>query len=296
MPVAESGLAGKVVVITGAAGGIGSATARALAAAGAIVVAADVDGAAAKSLARSIGGGAIPRPLDVCDLDAFTALLDDVADEVGPVDALINNAGVMPLAPFTDLPATTVRRMVQINLVAVMHGTAEAGRRMLDRGRGHIVNVASSAGLLSNGGAAAYCGSKFGVIGFSESVALELAGTGVNLSVVCPGAVRTRLSTGVETPGLRTVEPEEIGTAIVEVLRRPRFMVLVPRTLVPAVYTYGAIPHGLRHRLLRRARLDRLMLGADRQARAGYEDLIAQPAEGAGRESLAASSSGTLQN
>jgi NAD(P)-dependent dehydrogenase (short-subunit alcohol dehydrogenase family) len=278
-PAAEFGLSGKVVVVTGAAGGIGSATARALSAAGAIVVAADVDGEAANSLARSIGGSATARGLDVCELEAFTALLDDVATEVGPVDVLVNNAGVMPLGPFADVPAATVRRMVDINLVAVMHGTAEAGRRMLDRGRGHIVNVASSAGLLANGGAAAYCGSKFGVIGFSESVALELAGTGVNLSVVCPGAVRTRLSTGVQTPGLRTVEPEEIATAIVQVLRRPKFMVLVPRTLVGVVYAYGAIPHGIRHRLLRRAGIDRLMLSADMQARAGYEALIARSAE-----------------
>jgi short-subunit dehydrogenase len=209
---------------------------------------------------------------------------------------LINNAGVMPLAMFTDVPATTLRSMVEINLVAVMHGTADAARMMLDRGRGHIVNIASSAGLLANGGAAAYCGSKFGVIGFSESVALELAGTGVNLSVVCPGAVRTRLSTGVQTPGLRTVEPEEVATAVVDVLRRPRFMVLVPRTLVPVVYAYGAIPHGLRHRLLRRAGIDRLMLSADRRARAGYEDLVARSAAGAGLEGLAAHSPGMSQD
>jgi short-subunit dehydrogenase len=236
------------------------------------------------------------RRLDVCDLEAFTALLDDVANELGAVDVLVNNAGVMPLAAFTDLPATMLQKTVEINLVAVMHGTAEAARRMLERGRGHIVNVASSAGLLANGGAAAYCGSKFGVIGFSESVALELAGTAVNLSVVCPGAVRTRLSLGMETPGLRTVEPEEIATAIVEVLRNPRFMVLVPRTLVPAVYSYGAIPHGIRHRLLRRAGIDRLALNADREARAGYEDLIARSTNGADLEQLAAGSSRASPN
>src|SRR5437870_2126294 len=131
MPIADRGLEGKVAVVTGAAGGIGSATARALAAAGATVVAADVDGAAAESLARSIGPPAVPRQLDVCDLDAFTTLLDDVARDVGPVDVLVNNAGVMPLGTFTDLPVATVRKMLEINLLAVIHATGEGGRRML---------------------------------------------------------------------------------------------------------------------------------------------------------------------
>lgn len=279
MRFAKSQLQGKVVVVTGAAGGIGSATARALAAQGARLALVDVDQRAAESVAASLGGDAIARALDVRDLDAFSALLDGVAAELGPIDVLINNAGVMPLGAFTDIPVGTVRRMLEINLLAVIHGTAEAGRRMLPRGRGHIVNVASSAGLIANGGAAAYCGSKFGVIGYCESVAHELAGTGVEISVVCPGPVRTRLSSGVPaTPGLRTVEPDEIADAIVRVLRRPRFMVLVPRTLVPAVYAYGAIPHGARHRLLRRAGIHQMMLAVDRQARAGYEELIAEEA------------------
>ena len=139
-------LTGQVAVVTGAGRGIGAALARGMALQAASVAVVDLDGAAAQRVAAEIGQAALPLALDVCDRPAFTAMLDDVEHRLGPLDILINNAGIMPLGPFElEDDATTVRQL-EVNLHAVIHGTREAVGRMRPRGTGHIVNVASSAG------------------------------------------------------------------------------------------------------------------------------------------------------
>src|SRR5699024_4305186 len=119
-------------------------------------------------------GGALALGLDVHDTAAFTGFLDSVERELGPIDVLINNAGIMPLSAVEDEEDAATRRQLEINLHAVIHGTREAVKRMRPRGRGHIVNVASMAGKSGFSGGATYCATKHGVVGFSESVRLEL--------------------------------------------------------------------------------------------------------------------------
>src|SRR4051812_617597 len=145
MPRQPRSLNGKVVVVTGGGRGIGAATASALAARGARVAIGDVDLEAARRTARELGAPAVGRHLDVTDRPGFTAFLDGVERELGPLDVLVNNAGIMPLAPVQEESDATVVRQLELNLHAVIHGCKEAIRRMKPRRSGHIVNVASVA-------------------------------------------------------------------------------------------------------------------------------------------------------
>src|SRR6478672_473938 len=174
-------LSGKVVFITGAARGIGRATATALVAEGARVAIGDLDEDLAKHTAKELGGGVFAIRLDVTDHAGFTAVLDEVEREVGPIDILINNAGVMPIGNFEDDSFESAYRQFSVNVFAVMHGTREAIKRMKPRGRGHIVNLASMAGVVPTPGAATYCASKHAVVGLCESLYWELRGTGIDL-------------------------------------------------------------------------------------------------------------------
>src|SRR4051794_2018357 len=139
-------LTGKVVVITGGGRGIGAATAKALVARGARVAIGDVDLATAERTAAELGGGTIARFLDVTDRPGFTAFLDEVEAELGPLDVLVNNAGIMQLSAVEDESDGAAVRQLELNLHGVIHGTKEAVRRMKPRGTGHVVNIASVAG------------------------------------------------------------------------------------------------------------------------------------------------------
>jgi NAD(P)-dependent dehydrogenase (short-subunit alcohol dehydrogenase family) len=239
-------LSGLVVVITGAGRGIGAATAAALAARGAKVAIADLDGDLAMQTAQRIGNGATGSPVDVTDHEAYRMFLDDVEHDLGPIDVLINNAGIMPVTLIHDESDESIARQIAINLHAVIFGTREAIRRMRPRGRGHIVNMSSLAGVLPVPGVATYCATKHGVVAYSEVARAELAGTGVEVSCVMPGIVKTELSSGMEdTRYMRSVTPEQVAEAIVDALQRPKFDVFVPKE--------GAIAHRLKGILPRRA-------------------------------------------
>ena len=281
-------LSGKVAVVTGAGRGIGAALARDLALQGASVAVVDLDGNAARNVAAEIGQAALPMTLDVCDRPAFTASLDEVERRLGPLDILVNNAGIMPLGPFElEDDATTVRQL-ELNLHAVIHGTREAVRRMRPRRTGHIVNVASSAGRTGLPGGATYSACKFGVVGLSEGVRAELRGSGVELTVVMPGLVRTELAAGVpDARTVRRVTPEEVAEATIQALRYPRFQVYVPKTIGPLVVLGALLPWSIRDVVARLLRIDSLLLRADPRARADYEARAAASAPAADAAILA---------
>lgn len=280
-------LAGKVVVITGGGRGIGAATAAALARHGALVAIGDLDLDVAKQTADGLGGEAIALPLDVTDRERFTRFLDEVEQQLGPIDVLINNAGIMPIGLLEEETDRTTRHQLEINLHAVIHGTREAVLRMKPRGRGHIVNVASAAGKAGFPGVATYSATKHGVVGLSEAVRMELRGTGVEVSVVMPAIVRTELTLGVEDARfIKSIAPEDVAEAIVKALLRPRFDVFVPSSLGP-VYrvTRSLLPRRAAEWIARALKGDQVMVNAAHSAaRKDYEARADASAPGADQE------------
>lgn len=278
-------LAGKVAVITGGGRGIGRATAQALARKGVRVAVGDVDAASAAAVARELGGDAVGLPLDVTDRPGFTAFLDEVERRLGPIDILINNAGIMPIGPFEEEDEATVTRQLEINLHAVIHGCKEAVRRMKPRRTGHIVNLSSIAGVSPLGGAATYCATKFGVTGLSETLRMELRGTGIEVTYVCPGHVQTELTAGVaDTGSVKPVTPEAVAEAIVGALEVPTARVMVPASLSPLVRLAAVLPRPVSDRVAHLLKADRRLLEFDRGARAAYEARVAASAPAAERE------------
>jgi NAD(P)-dependent dehydrogenase (short-subunit alcohol dehydrogenase family) len=231
---------GRVVAITGAARGIGRATARALLAGGAQVAIGDVDAEALR--AASFDGPAYP--LDVTDPASFERFVAAVEDDLGPLDVLINNAGVLAAGPIADEADEITRRILDVNLLGVITGTKVALRSMLPRGTGHIVNLASISGETYGGGEATYCASKFGVVGFTDAARFELHGRGVRFTLVMPALVDTELTAGSGRLLFvnRRVSPDDVAAAIVRVLRRPRRRVYVPASLGVAVRLRRFVP------------------------------------------------------
>jgi NADP-dependent 3-hydroxy acid dehydrogenase YdfG len=264
-------LAGRVVAITGGARGIGRATAEALAREGARVGIGDVDAELARRTAEEIGRAVTAYPLDVTDRGSFEAFVDAVEADIGPLDVLVNNAGIMPLGPFAEEDDVTARRLVDINVHGVMHGMKVVLPRFTARRSGHLVNIASAAGKGPYPGGATYCGTKYFVIGVTETVRGELRGSGVDVSVVMPAVVETELATGVGTPrGIPKVKPQDVAEAIVEALRRPRFDVYVPRSIGPLTTLAAVLPRAVREATARAIGADRV-LWVDRAERRGYE-------------------------
>jgi NAD(P)-dependent dehydrogenase (short-subunit alcohol dehydrogenase family) len=268
-------LTGKVAVVTGGGRGIGKALSRSLAREGVRVAIADLDGAVAEQAAAEIGSGAIGLALDVTDRPAFTAALDDIEGRLGPVDIVVNNAGIMPIGPFEEETDATAIRQLELNLHAVIHGSKEAIRRMKPRRTGHIVNVASIAGKFGAPGGATYSACKHGVVGLSESLRAELHGTGVEVHVVMPAFVNTELAAGTtELKGVKRSSPEDVAEAVVEALQTGRFEVFVPKSLKSLVSSTAVVPRAFSEWLGRKMGGSTL-LQADRGARAAYEDRAA---------------------
>jgi short-subunit dehydrogenase len=275
-------LAGKVVAITGGGRGIGRALARALAAEGARVAVADLDRAAAEAVAAELGPGHAGLGVDVTDRAAYSGFLDEVERQLGPLDVLVNNAGIMPVTPLAEEDDASVTRQLELNLHAVVHGTQEAMRRMVPRGSGHIVNMASLAGRTAFPNLATYSATKHGVVGLSEAARAELRGTGVEISVVMPGIVRTELSAGLkDSRGVKTVTPEQVAAEVVRALQVPRFDVFVPPWTGALVALVGALPRRVREGVARLLGADAAAGKADRAQRAAYEARAARSAPAA---------------
>ena len=178
MSRAPRSLVGKVVAITGGARGIGRATAAALIAQGARLAIGDIEAALAEQTAQELGSGTIGLPLDVTDRASFERFLNEVEERLGPLDVLVNNAGIMPVGPFLEETDAMAERIIDINLHGVIFGSKLALARFVERGRGgHLVNIASSAGKTGIPGGATYSATKHAVVGLSEAIRGEFRGT-----------------------------------------------------------------------------------------------------------------------
>jgi NAD(P)-dependent dehydrogenase (short-subunit alcohol dehydrogenase family) len=267
-------LAGQSAVITGAARGIGRVTAEAFLRQGMRVAIGDVDPLTARETARELGPSTVALPLDVTERASFKAFLDEAEAQVGPVDVLVNNAGIMPIGPFLEEDDATARRILDINVHGVILGMKLVLPRMLERGRGHVVNIASQAGKYGCPGGATYCASKAAVINLSRAVRKELRGSGIEISVISPVAVNTELGLGLSEPRqrqFRKIEPQLVADAIVETLRLPRFDVNVPKQLAISERISALLPIAVQDGLSRASGADAVLGHVDTAARRGYE-------------------------
>ncbi len=284
-------LAGKVVVVTGGGRGIGACTASLLAGEGAVLALGDLDGVLADRTAAALGG--LGLPLDVTDRAAFTAFLDRVERDLGPIDVLVNNAGIMPINRIEDESAEAAAAQVAVNFLAVVHGTKEMVRRWKARGAaGHVVNISSAAGRVPIAGAATYSGTKFAVSGFSNAVHTELRADRVPIAVtaVHPAIVRTELSAGFrDTLGVRPVTPEDVAAAVVDALRFPRPDVYVPASMGLAVRAGALLPRRVGDWVTRVLGGERAALDAiDSPQRREYEARVARSAPAAPTKEMSA--------
>ena len=272
-------LGGKVVAITGAARGIGRATAQALAAKGMAVAIGDIDLDLAQRTAEELGAGVIALEVDVTERASVASFLDSVESQLGPLDVLVNNAGIMHLGRLLVEADETAQRMLDININGVLYGVKEVLPRFLARGSGHLVNIASAAGKTGFAGGATYSGTKHFVVGMSEALRVELHGTAINVSVVMPSVVETELAAGLpRVRGVRNVRPEEVAAAIVRALEHPRFDVYVPRTVGPITTVTSLLPRRARDVLAHALRAEQVLDVVDTAARREYEERAARSA------------------
>jgi NAD(P)-dependent dehydrogenase (short-subunit alcohol dehydrogenase family) len=235
-------LAGALVLVTGAGSGIGRATALAFAARGARVLAVDLDVPAAERTAAGCGDGAVALGCDVADWDAVAALARRVEADHGPLDVLVNNAGVGMTGRLTDVSVDDWRWIRSVNIDGVVHGCLGFGPAMVARGTGHVVNVSSGLGYTPRATEPAYVATKAAVLALSQCLRADWSARGVGVSVVCPGVVDTpilrssrflgdradpEVRARVERVFRRGHAPEMVAEAIVDAVRRDRAVVPV---------------------------------------------------------------------
>ena len=228
-------LDGKVALVTGASSGIGEATAIALAEAGAAVAIGArrtdrLDALAARL--RKTGASVLELELDVTDEAACADAVRRTREELGGLDVLVNNAGVMLLGTIVGADTEDWRRMLSTNVLGLMYMTHAAIDGMVDQGSGDIVNISSVAGRTARKGAGVYNASKWAVNAFSESLRQEVTGRGVRISLVEPGAVTTELTDHITQPdakaaseqmytSMRSLEAEDIARAVLYMVTQP---------------------------------------------------------------------------
>jgi short-subunit dehydrogenase len=267
-------LAGETAAITGAARGIGRATAQAFLRQGMRVAIGDVDLEAARKTASELGPSAVALPLDVTERESFSGFLDGAEEQLGPIDVLVNNAGIMQLGRFLDEDDRTAQRMIDINLHGVILGMKLALARMIPRDRGHIVNISSQAGKFGAPGGATYSATKHAVVGLTEAVRgeLRLMGAHIDLSYVMPYVVNTELGSGLgEARGLSSLEPGEVADAIIEALQQGTVEVWVPKSAKRTNVLGAVLPRRLSEGLARALKADRVLIDTDASTRRAYE-------------------------
>lgn len=225
-------------VVTGAGRGLGREIARLLVERGHQVLVTDVDEVAARSAADEIGGGATSRAVDVRDNSQVEAARDEIVARAGRLDVWVNNAGVLVTGPTWEQDEATRRLMIEVNALGTINGTTAAIDGMRETG-GHIVNIASLAGITAVTGEAVYAASKHAVMGFSLSTVADLKAAGIKgieISCICPDGIWTPMlhdkltdpSAALSFSG-KLLQPEEVVDAVRKTLDRPRLVSIVPR-------------------------------------------------------------------
>jgi NAD(P)-dependent dehydrogenase (short-subunit alcohol dehydrogenase family) len=264
-------LEGALVAVTGAARGIGLATAKEFSDRGARVALGDLDEPLVADAATGLGPTASGHHLDVADKQSFRAFLNQAERlHTRPVDVLVNNAGIMPTGAFLEQPDHLDQLTIDINLHGVIHGMRLALPGMLERGHGHVVNVASLAGKFPLPGLAVYNASKFAVVGLTAATRLEMQNTGVSITAVLPSAVRTELASGIEIGLLPAVDPEDIAHAIIDSLRTRSGEIVVPSYLGPAAGLIALMPDRVMRLVRTIAHDDAALTRVDSAARGPY--------------------------
>jgi NAD(P)-dependent dehydrogenase (short-subunit alcohol dehydrogenase family) len=261
------------VAVTGGAHGIGAAIARAFARHGARVAIGDLDQAGAQILAGQLGGPALGVALDVASRESFTAFLDRAEEAHGPLTIMVNNAGVDWVGPFHDEPNEVSQRELAINLLGPILGSRLAIQRMLPRGQGHIVNVASGVGRVPLPGSAVYSATKHGVVGLTESLRLEYRGGPIGFTLVHPSQVETAMIDGQPRPRLLpVVTPEDVARAVIKAVEKNTFEVWVPSNQWVSVRLGNLLPRRARERILLALGVGRIAGEADPSARRHYHE------------------------
>ncbi|MCU1378763.1 MAG: putative oxidoreductase EphD [Acidimicrobiales bacterium] len=246
-------------VVTGAGSGIGRATAKALASRGAVVACVDINGEAARQTAEECGHGATAHLADVGDRDALAAL------DLGEVGIVVNNAGVAVSGPFSEMTADDWEWIRSVNLDGVVNGCAVWGPAMLDRGRGHVVNVSSGLGFTPNVTEATYCATKAAVLSLSMSLRADWAERGVGVTAICPGVIDTPIignsrfvgdqvqhKADAEQLFAKGHKPEAVAKAIVRAIEGDRGIALVGWESKVAYGIHRFAPLSVQQRVARR--------------------------------------------
>ncbi|WKG01417.1 SDR family oxidoreductase [Mycolicibacterium sp. HK-90] len=262
---------GAVVIVTGGARGIGARTAELFSTRGATVWIGDVDADVAAATAAAMPRCRSAR-LDVTQRASWDRFVAEVVAESGPVDVLVNNAGVMPLGAFDTESEATTDLILDVNVRGVLNGMRAVVPSMVSRGRGHVVNVASMAGMIPIPGMVTYNASKFAALGASLAARREYADSGVTVSAVLPSAVRTELASGVPLGGgLPTVDPDDVARAILKTLRTRSARTSVPGWVAPGWALVDAlVPEALERAVRGRINDRRALTALDPQGRSAY--------------------------
>jgi NAD(P)-dependent dehydrogenase (short-subunit alcohol dehydrogenase family) len=262
------------VAVTGGARGIGLATAHELSRRGATVVIGDLDATLAAEAAARIGEGATGLAVDVADHDSFARFLAGATADAD-LDVLVNNAGIMPIGPFLEQTPATLRRTMDVNVMGCLNGMSLALPSMIERGTGHVVNVASTAGKTPVPGGVAYCGSKSAVVAMTETARVEFEGTGVHFTCVMPHFTNTELIAGTTATKLfPVVQPEDVANGIADAIEQHRKDVFVPRMIGPILQTQSLLGRRIRDTMSRRLGAYDTFLHFDKTKRSGYDDRV----------------------
>ena len=250
----------QVILITGASSGIGRCLAIDFAKLGAVVIGCGrskerLDGTF--NQIRSSGRTATMLPCDVGNREHAESMMAKVLEQFGRVDILINNAGIGMRQPFAETPIETIEEIMRTNYLGMVYCTHAVLPSMIRRRSGHVVNISSIAGNIGFANVAGYCGSKFAMNGFSESLYHEVKPHGVHVSVICPGPVRTEFNRAFadnppKSPAFLMVEPEFISRVVLRAIEAKKFEIVTPRSLALVSWAKQLAP-GLFRAVLHRA-------------------------------------------